>query len=163
MYKFKTPCYRTRFITTMSKKIKDEFDLLFVYDENRFRRLPFSYHLLLKPVGIFPFKGDDRYITLDEIENKRHTDKDVDKSRLPDVKFCRRVNKIKHRLNFFLRILNKPELKGAYLADNSYMPDKEWIIYFGNSKNKILSVNCDGGKAKLRYVQKPAEENRGLF
>ena len=145
--------------------ILDEFDLLFVYDDNRYRRLPFSYCRLLKPVGIFPFADDYRYIALDEVEGKKHTDKDVDESRLLDVDFCMRVFKIKDKLNAYLAALKKPLLSGKYLADRKIMQGCGWIISFDDNDFNTLPADYYGGNvaAKLRYMQQEPEENRGLF
>jgi hypothetical protein len=84
------------------------FDLLFVYDDVKMRRLPFHFCRFLEPVGIFPFADDNRYIELSECENKKHTDKDVDEKRLLDVDFCMKVYAIKDQLNEHLGILKKP-------------------------------------------------------
>lgn len=114
-------------------------------------RLPFSKRHLGKPIGIFPFKNEPEYLELDEVENKKHTDKDVDEARLLDEHFCcARVSKIVNQLNIYLKALNKPVLEGSYLADSSYMKGCGWIIGFDNTGD------YHGGNvpAKLRYMGK---------
>lgn len=133
----------------LNKSNLDEFDVLCVVDSQKVR-LPFSKRNLGKPIGIFPFKDDPEYLELDEVENKKHTDKDVDESRLLDEHFCcTRVSKVVDRLNIYLQKMDKPVLKGSYLADNrSYMPGCGWIIGFDNTGD------YHGGNvpAKLRYM-----------
>ncbi|MBR1605541.1 MAG: hypothetical protein IJ660_05500, partial [Alphaproteobacteria bacterium] len=126
----------------------DEFDVLCVVDGQKVR-LPFSKRALGQPIGIFPFKDEPEYLELEEVENKKHTDKDVDESRLLDEHFCcGRVSKVVDRLNLYLREMNKPILEGSYLADSSYMKGCGWIIGFDNTGD------YHGGNvpAKLRYM-----------
>lgn len=127
----------------------DEFDVLCEVDGQKMR-LPFSKRHLGKPIGIFPFKDEPEYLELKEVENKKHTDKDVDESRLLDEHFCcARVSKVVDRLNLYLKAMNEPVLEGSYLADNkSYMPGCGWIIGFDNTGD------YHGGSipAKLRYM-----------
>lgn len=126
----------------------DEFDVLCLVDGKKVR-LPFSKRHLGKPIGIFPFSNEPIYLELDEVENKKHTDEDVDESRLPDEPFCARVSKVVDHLNLYLQAMNKPVLEGSYLADNSsYMPACGWIIGFDNTGD------YHGGSvpAKLRYM-----------
>jgi len=127
----------------------DEFDVLCLVDGKK-TRLPFSKRHLGNPIGIFPFKDDPEYLELEEVGNKKHTDKDVDESRLLDEHFCcARVSKVVARLNLYLQKMGKPILEGSYLADNrSYMPGCGWIIGFDNSGD------YHGGSvpAKLRYM-----------
>lgn len=128
----------------------DRFDLLCVVEGHNVR-LPFSKRHLGKPIGIFPFKNEPEYLELDEVENKKHTDKDVDEARLLDEHFCcARVSKIVNQLNIYLKALNKPVLEGSYLADSSYMKGCGWIIGFDNTGD------YHGGNvpAKLRYMGK---------
>ena len=104
-----------------------------------------------KPIGIFPFKNEQEYLELDEVENKKHTDKDVNEARLLDEHFCcARVSKIVNQLNIYLKALNKPVLEGSYLADSSYMKGCGWIIGFDNTGD------YHGGNvpAKHRYMGK---------
>ena len=111
-------------------------------------RLPFSKRHLGKPIGIFPFAGPE-YLELEEQENKKHTDKDVDESRLLDERFCCGcVSTVVDRLNLYLEEMNKPLLEGSYLADSSYMRGCGWIIGFDNTSDYY------GGNvpAKLRYM-----------
>lgn len=131
----------------------DEFDVLCEVDSQKVR-LPFSKRHLGKPIGIFPFKKDSGYIEFDEVENKKHTDKDVDNSRLFDREFCDHVYKIKDRLNIYLKAMDKPILDGTYLADSSYMHDSGWIIGFEDNDFHTLSSDYYGGNqpAKLRYM-----------
>lgn len=129
------------------KKFGDEFDVLCVVDGKKVR-LPFSKRNLGEPIGIFPFDGPE-YLELDEVENKKHTDKDVDESRLLDERFCcDRVSKVVDRLNHYLKKLRKPLLDGLYLADSPYMKGCGWIIGFDGSSDYY------GGNspAKLRYM-----------
>ena len=130
-------------------RIANEFDLLCIVDNQKVR-LPFGKRGLGTPIGIFPFKHKPEYLELDEVENKRHTDKDVDEKRLLDESFCcGHVSKIVDRLNAYLKALDKPILEGSYLADNSsYMPGCGWIIGFDNTGD------YHGGNvpAKLRYM-----------
>ncbi len=125
-------------------KLGDEFDLL----NGQKVRLPFSKRHLGKPIGIFPFAGPE-YLELEEQENKKHTDKDVDESRLLDERFCCGcVSTVVDRLNLYLEEMNKPLLEGSYLADSSYMRGCGWIIGFDNTSDYY------GGNvpAKLRYM-----------
>lgn len=126
----------------------DMVDVLCLVDGKKVR-LPFSKRHLGEPIGIFPFKDEPEYLELDEVENKKHTDEDVDESRLPDEPFCSRVSKVVELLNLHLRAMDKPVLEGSYLADNSsYMPGCGWIIGFDNTGD------YHGGSvpAKLRYM-----------
>lgn len=127
----------------------DEFDVLCVVDSLKVR-LPFSKRYLGKPIGIFPFKNEPEYLELDEVENKKRTDKDVDESRLLDEHFCcARVSKVVDRLNLYLQKLDKPVLEGSYLADNSsYMPGCGLIIGFDNTGD----YHRASVPAKLRYM-----------
>lgn len=136
-------------VPVKESSLGDEFDLLCEVDGQRVR-LPFSKRTG-KLIGIFPFKNEPEYLELDEVENKKHTDKDVDETRLLDERFfcCDRVSKVVNRLNRYLKKLNKPILEGSYLADNSsYMPGCGWIIGFDNTGD------YHGGNvpAKLRYM-----------
>ena len=133
-------------------KLSDEFDLLCIVNGKK-QRLPFSSGQHLSPIAIFPFAKDNRYIELDEQEGKKHTDEDVDESRLLDRGFCDHVFRIKDRLNLFLKALNKPLLEGAYLADSNYMQGCGWIIGFDDNDFHTLSSDYYGGnlEAKLRY------------
>jgi len=133
-------------------KLMDEFDLLCIVN-GRKKRLPFSIGRQLSPIAIFPFTKDAHYIELDEQEGRKHTDKDVDTSRLLDREFCDHVYKIKDRLNLYLKALNKPLLKGTYLADSNYMQGTGWIIGFDDNDFHTLSSDYYGGnlEAKLRY------------
>ena len=126
----------------------DEFDVLCEV-EGRKVRLPFSKRNSGKVLGIFPFKDEPEYLELDEVEGKKHTDKDVDEARLLDERFCCGcVSLVVDRLNLYLKKLNKPILEGSYLADSSYMHGCGWIIGFDNTGD------YHGGniKAKLRYM-----------
>ena len=127
----------------------DEFDVLCEVDGQKVR-LPFSKRYSGNPIGIFPFKDEPDYLELAEVENKKHTDKDVDESRLLDEHFCcARVSKVADRLNLYLKAMNVPVLEGSYLADNkSYMQGCGWIIGFDNTGD------YHGGNvpAKLRYM-----------
>lgn len=135
-------------------ELGDEFDVLCEVEEGKKVRLPFSKRHLGKPIGIFPFKKDARYIELDEVENKKHTDKDVDESRLLDKEFCNDIYPFKNRLNVYLKALNKPVLDGGYLADSSYMRGSGWVIGFEDNKFHTLSSDYYGGNLpeKLRYM-----------
>ena len=74
-----------------------EFDVLSeVY--GRKVRLPFNKRNVGKVIGIFPFADSGEYLELEEYFHKKHTDKDVDNSRLLNVSFCERVAKIHNRL-----------------------------------------------------------------
>lgn len=129
-------------------ELGDEFDVLCEVDDKKVR-LPFSKRHLGKPIGIFPFKNEPEYLELDEVENKKHTDKDVDESRLLDERFCCDcVSKVADRLNLYLKEMHKPVLEGNYLADSSYMRGCGWIIGFDNTSDYY------GGNmpAKLRYM-----------
>lgn len=129
-------------------RISNEFDLLCLVGNQKVR-LPFEKRGMGTPIGIFPFKHKPEYLELDEVENKKHTDKDVDESRLLDENFCcARVSKVVDRLNAYLKVLNKPLLEGSYLADSSYMKGCGWIIGFDNTGD------YHGGNvpAKLRYM-----------
>ncbi|MBR3662267.1 MAG: hypothetical protein IKN67_03180 [Alphaproteobacteria bacterium] len=128
-------------------KLGDEFDLLCEVNGQKVR-LPFSKRHLGKPIGIFPFAGPE-YLELEEQENKKHTDKDVDESRLLDERFCCGcVSTVVDRLNLYLKEMNKPLLEGSYLADSSYMRGSGWIIGF-DSTSDYYGVNVP---AKLRYM-----------
>ncbi len=125
----------------------DEFDVLCIVDGQKVR-LPFSKRNIGEPIGIFPFDGPE-YIEFDEVENKKHTDKDVDESRLLDERFCSGdVSKVADRLNLYLKEMGKPVLEGEYLADSPYMKGAGWIIRFDGSSDYY------GGNipAKLRYM-----------
>ena len=139
-----------------NKRKPNAFDLLYVYDDDKMVRLPFSFRHLLKPIGIFPFAEDNRYIELEECENKKHTDRDVDTQRLLDVKFCNEVFKIKEQLNQRLTELKQPLLKGIYLAESDYMHGCGWLIGFDDNEFNTLSADYYGGNqpAKLRYQGK---------
>lgn len=133
-------------------ELGDEFDLLCVVNGKK-KRLPFNTGRQLSPIAIFPFAHDAHYIELDEQENKRHTDKDVDNSRLLDREFCEHVYKIKDRINLYLQALNKPLLQGGYLAESNYMHGCGWIIGFDDNKYNTLASDYYGGNLpeKLRY------------
>ena len=133
-------------------ELGDEFDLLCVVDGQK-KRLPFSTGRQLSPIAIFPFAHDAHYIELDEQENKKHTDKDVDNSRLLDREFCEHVYKIKDRINLYLQALNKPLLQGGYLAESNYMHGSGWIIGFDDNEFNTLASDYYGGNLpeKLRY------------
>ena len=135
------------------EELEDEFDLLCLID-GRMERVSFSFRHLGKPIGIFPFPVGKEYIELDEVENKKHTDQDVDKRRLLDEQFCGRIYMIKDRLNVYLRALGKPILEGTYLADNSYMRGTGWLVGFEDNGTGNLSSDYYGGNqpAKLRYM-----------
>lgn len=156
-----TPKVKTETKTSPQKrtrkvKIANEFDLLCLVGSQKVR-LPFEKRNFGKPIAIFPFKHKPEYIELDEVENKRHTDKDVDEKRLLDERFCcGRVAKIVDRLNVYLKELNKPLLQGSYLADCSYMHGSGWIINFDGSSDYY------GGNqpAKLRYMGRFYEKCR---
>ncbi len=134
-------------------ELADEYDLLCMID-GRLERVPFSLRHLGKPIGIFPFPTAPEYIELDEMENKKHTDTDVDENHLLDEQFCGRVYKIKDNLNVYLEALCKPVLKGVYLADNSYMRGCGWLVGFDDNESHNLSSDYYGGNepAKLRYM-----------
>lgn len=128
-------------------ELPDVFDVLCEVDGKKVR-LPFSKRHLGKPIGIFPFAGPE-YLELDEVPDKKHTDKDVDESRLLDERFCcGLVSKVADRLNLYLKEMGKPVLEGSYLADSSYMRGCGWIIGFDNTGD------YHGGNvpAKLRYM-----------
>ncbi len=141
--------FKSEHLDTSNLDECDEFDVLCEVDGEKVR-LPFSKRYFGNPIGIFPFKNDPRYLELKEIEGKKHVDKDVDESRLPDEPFCcGRVSKVVDRLNLYLKEMNEPILEGSYLADNSsYMPGCGWIIGFDNTGD------YHGGSvpAKLRYM-----------
>lgn len=134
-------------------ELKDEFDILCLVDGQQ-KRVPFSQRTCGEPIGIFPFTTMSEYIELGEKENKKHTDKDVDESRLLDEKFCNDVYLIKDRLNVYLKALGKPILEGVYLADSSYMRGCGWLIGFDDNEFHTLSSDYYGGNhpAKLRYM-----------
>lgn len=138
--------------STSTVSSSDEFDLLCLINSQK-KRVPFSQRegVLL---AVFPFQDEPEYIELDETDNKKHTDKDVDEKRLLDREFCDRVYAIKDRLNVCLKALNKPLLEGAYLAESSYMHGCGWIVGFDDNKFKTLSSDYYGGNtpAKLRYM-----------
>ena len=142
----------TKNIISMKKssnlsKFGDEFDVLCIVDGQKVR-LPFSKRNIGEPIGIFPFDGPE-YIELEEVENKKHTDKDVDESRLLDERFCcGKVSIVADRLNLCLKEMGKPVLESTYLADSSYMRGAGWIIRFDGSSDYY------GGNipAKLRYM-----------
>ena len=144
-----------RYVSKHQADIADEYDLLSLID-GKMERVPFSLRHLGAPIGIFPFPGDPLYIELNEAENKKHTDCDVDKKRLLDEQFCGRVYKIKDKLNAYLEALGKPVLKGTYLADNSYMQGCGWLVGFDDNDSHSLSSDYYGGNepAKLRYMGK---------
>ena len=128
-------------------KVGDEFDVLCIVDGQKVR-LPFSKRNIGEPIGIFPFDGPE-YIEFEEVENKKHTDKDVDESRLLDERFCcGKVSIVADRLNLCLKEMGKPVLESTYLADSSYMRGAGWIIRFDGSSDYY------GGNipAKLRYM-----------
>lgn len=135
------------------EELDDEFDLLCLID-GQMERVAFSLRHLGTPIGIFPFPVSMEYIELDEVENKRHTDKDVDEKRLLDEQFCGRAYKIKDQLNVYLKALGKPILDGAYLADSSYMRGTGWLVGFEDNGTGNLSSDYYGGNqpAKLRYM-----------
>ncbi len=129
-------------------ELDDEFDVLCEI-KGRKVRLPFSQRNSGQVIGIFPFKDEPEYIELDEVEHKKHTDKDVDESRLLDERFCCGcVSLVVDRLNLYLKEMNKPILEGSYLADSSYMQGCGWILGFDNTSDYY------GGNlpAKLRYM-----------
>ena len=130
----------------------NEYDVLCIIDGKKMR-LPFHTGRLFSPIGIFPFAQDNRYIELDEQEGKKHTDKDVDNSRLLDREFCLHLYKIKNRLNLYLKALKKPLLEGEYLADSKYMSDCGWIVNFNCGAANLFGIDYYGGNqpAKLRY------------
>ena len=133
----------------------NEFNVLCDVDGQKVR-LPFSKRFLGKPIGIFPFKYSPFYIELEELENKRHTDNDVDKNRLLDeTYFCKSVAYVKDRMNLYLQELGSPILEGLYLADSSYMQGCGWIVGFEKGSNRISSDYYGGNHpAKLRYMGK---------
>ena len=133
--------------------LTDEYDILCMIDGQK-ERVAFSLRYLGKVLGIFPFPGCPEYIELDEWENKKHTDRDVDESRLLDERFCGRVYKIKDNLNLYLEALGKPILKGVYLADSSYMQGCGWLVGFDDNESGNVSSDYYGGNqpAKLRYM-----------
>lgn len=149
----------------VSPKIADDFDLLCIIDGKK-ERVLFSDRQRGEVLAIFPFKGRPEYIELDEVENKKHTDSDVNTACLPDEQFCEQVYEIKNRLNACLSALGKPVLQGLYLADSSYMRGCGWIVGFDDNKTNRLSSDYYGGTtpAKLRYMGKfPAPKLRSLF
>ncbi|MBQ8480999.1 MAG: hypothetical protein IJ532_00495 [Alphaproteobacteria bacterium] len=130
----------------------DEFDVLCEVNGQK-QRLPFSKRNLGKPIGIFPFKNSPKYLELDEVEDKKHTDEDVDDNRLLDEPFCDDVYKVKNRLNDYLKVLDKPVLDGEYLADSPYMRGCGWIISFDDKWGSLASDYYGGNQsAKLRYM-----------
>ena len=131
-------------------ELSDEFDVLCEIDGRKVR-LPFSQRNSGQVIGIFPFKEEPEYLELDEVENKKHTDEDVDEARLLDERFCSGcVSLVVDRLNLYLKEMNKPILEGSYLADSSYMQGCGWILGFDNTSDYY------GGNlpAKLRYMDR---------
>lgn len=127
-------------------------DVLCIMSSGELARLPFNKRYLGKPIAIFPFKNAE-YIELKERKGKRHTDDDVNESRLLDVDFCKRVALKRLWLNSFLTELNSPVLEGEYLADNNYMEGCGWIVAFDIGRNSIRSDYYGGNeRAKLRYM-----------
>ena len=128
--------------------LSNEFDLLIRMPDTELRRVPFSQRNLGEPIGIFPINGSPMYLELNEVEGKRHVDKDVDNSRLPETKDCDRIDVSK--INPYLQALGKPILKGCYLAENSgYMPQCGWIYNFDNQGSDYYGGST---KDKLRYA-----------
>ena len=81
-------------------------------------------------------------------ESKCPNDKDVDTSRLPEVKDLERIDIAK--INPYLQALGKPTLEGCYLAENSdYMPQCGWIYNFDNHGSDYYGGN---EPSKLRYA-----------
>ena len=142
-----------QYVSKHQADIADEYDLLSLID-GKMERVPFSLRHLGKPIGIFPFPNEPEYIELDEVESKKHTDTDVEESRLLDEQFCGRVYKIKDNLNVYLEALGKPVLEGVYLADNSYMHGCGWLVGFDDNETHNISSDYFGGNepAKLRYM-----------
>lgn len=135
----------------VSSPNKGEFDLLCHGHDATLLRLPFETGRKFSPIGIFPFSNDNRYISLDEREDKKHTDKDVETKYLLDVDFGCAVDKVKDRLNIHLKKLKKPILDGTYLADCQHMRGCGWLIDF-NVKHGFSSDYYGGNeKAKCRY------------
>ena len=134
-------------------ELSDDFDLLCEVN-GQMVRLPFSKRNLGKPLGIFPSKHSSLYFELNEVENKKHTDKDVDESRLPDEKyFCEGVAAVKDRMNLYLQELGYPILDGIYLADSPYMRGCGWLVGFFKGDKRLSSDYCGGNQpAKLRYM-----------
>ncbi len=128
--------------------LPNEFDLLIRMPDTELRRVPFSQRNLGEPIGIFPINGSTMYLELNEVEGKRHVDKDVDNSRLPEVDALERIDIAK--INPYLQALGKPVLKGCYLAENSdYMPQCGWIYNFDNNGSDYYGGN---EPSKLRYA-----------
>lgn len=142
-----------RYAQKHENELADEYDILCLID-GRLERVAFSLRHLGKPIGIFPFPNEPEYIELDEVESKKHTDTDVEESRLLDEQFCSRVYKIKDNLNVYLETLGKPVLEGVYLADNSYMHGCGWLVGFDDNETHNISSDYFGGNepAKLRYM-----------
>ena len=134
-------------------ELSDEFDLLCEVNGQKVR-LPFSKRNSGKPLGIFPSKHSSLYFELNEVKNKKHTDIDVDESRLPDEKyFCEGVAAVKDRMNLYLKELGYPILDGIYLADSPYMQGSGWLVCFKKGDKRLSSDYCCGNQpAKLRYM-----------
>jgi hypothetical protein len=131
----------------------DAFDLLCLVNAQKVR-VPFSLRNIGEPIAIFPFKDEPDYIELQQYNGVTHAN--VNPKYLPNVKFCERVYAIKDQLNKYLLALDKPILKGAYLADHSHMPGCGWIVMFNDNETGNLSSDFYGGNrvAQLRYVGK---------
>lgn len=128
------------------------FDLLCKVNGQKVR-VPFSSRNMGEPIAVFPFKDEPEYIELTEYHGVTHAS--AISKHLPSVKFFERVYTIKDQLNQCLQALDRPILKGAYLADNTHMPGCGWIVGFDNNKTGLSSDYYGGNRAaKLRYVGK---------
>lgn len=140
-------------LSSQNTKLGDEFDVLCEVNGQKVR-LPFSKRNLGKPLGIFPSKYSPLYFELEEVNDKKHSDIDVDESRLPDEKyFCEGVAAVKDRMNLYLQELDSPILDGIYLADSPYMQGCGWLVGFKKGDKRLSSDYYGGNKpAKLRYM-----------
>ena len=134
----------------MTTRFGKTCDLLCVWGKKRVR-LPFVVGRFMSPIGIFPCKGDDRYLELEETgETLRNV---AEENRLPPESFCEKVFAVQDEVNRCLALLHAPLLQGEYFAKGEYLQDVNWIVVLGDDNAETLPSDYyeDSETAKVRY------------
>lgn len=131
----------------ITKRENSCFDLL--CDGNR---VPFSEGKNKNPVGIFPFKDEDTYLSLKESEDCLR--RDANSRFFPSRKFWERCFEIKDELNWRLKMLQSKPLEGDYFTTCDYQNGANWIVSFDENKTGYLFADYYNSNelAKARYV-----------
>lgn len=133
-----------------------QFDLLCSVGWNM-KRVPWQEGVYNNPRGLFPFKDDNRYLALQNVDSVISRAYVV-KNCLPTIDFFKKISPLLPQINEAMAKLHQPELSGCYYARANELDSKNWIVTFDSSASGLqYCCHEDSMMAKVRYVQEFCE------